>query len=282
MPGFFMLNGKLLPGDQTIVGPDNRGLRFGDGLFETIRHTGENMPLFPLHMERFLYGLERLGFALPVHTSPARIRDMVAELLRKNRMEGPARIRIMAYRAEGGVHDPVSDQPNILLQAWPLPEHYSRLNENGLVLGVYDGAVKAVDGLSALKHNNFLPYLMAARHARAMHWNDALVLTPHGQVADSTIANIFWLSGEGLFTPPLTDGPVAGTFRRHLMENLAKAGRPVQERSVTPELLGHADEIFLTNAVYGIRSVGRFREGNHRRSFTEQLYRDHVRPLFGH
>ena len=281
MPGFFMHDGKLLPGSDAIAGPESRGLRFGDGLFETIRHTGLDMPLFPLHMDRFFTGLERLGFEAPAHTGRDRIHGMITELLRKNRIEGAARIRLMAYRSDGGVHDPVSDRPHLVIQCWPLPENYSRLNENGLVLGVYDGAVKAPDGLSSLKHNNFLPYLMAARHAREMHWNDALLLSPVGHVADSTIANIFWLTGEGLFTPPLSDGPVAGCFRRHLMETLEDAGFPVRERSVTPEALRRADEVFLTNAMYGIRSVGRFGDRIYARPVTESLYRDHVRPLYG-
>jgi branched-chain amino acid aminotransferase len=281
MPGFFMLNGKLHDGADLVAGPDNRGLRFGDGSFETIRHTGHSMPLFDEHMHRFFTGAQFLGFEMPKHLGPEELSGMIDHLLRKNRLSGTARIRLMAFRKDGGIHDPIDDHPQILIQCWALPDNYSRLNENGLQLGVYHGAVKAVDGLSSIKHNNFLPYLLAAREAKSRHWNDALLLNPSGHIADSTIANLFWVKEGQLFTPPLSDGPVSGVFRRHLMGHLKEVGSPVEERSVTPDQLQEADEVFLTNALFGIRSVGGFGEAAYGHDLTARLYREYVRPLFG-
>jgi len=281
MPGFFMLNGKLHADSDRIAGPDNRGLRFGDGLFETIRFGVNGMPLFDDHMHRFFSGLRQLHFESPKHIGPDELQDMIGAVLHKNRLAGPARIRLMAFRKDGGVHDPIDDHPQFLIQCWDLPANYSRLNENGLQLGVFTGAIKAPDGLSSLKHNNFLPYLMAARHARMQHWNDALILNPSGQVADSTIANLFWVKDGQVFTPPLSDGPVSGVFRRNLMDRLKLVGRPVEERSVEPAQLEDADEVFLTNALFGIRSVAGFGKAAYGRDLTVSLYQEHVKPLFG-
>jgi branched-chain amino acid aminotransferase len=280
MPGFFMLNGKLHPGTDAIAGPDCRGLRFGDGIFETMRHCGDGIPLFDEHMHRFFSGLRHLQFNVPRHTGPDEVQEMIASLLKKNSVAGQARIRLTAFRGDGGIFDPVDDHPNLLLQCWPLPDNYSVLNENGLQLGVYPGAIKAQDGLSSLKHNNFLPYLMAARHARTERWNDAVILNHEGHIVDSTIANIFWITDGLVFTPPLKDGPDAGIFRRHLMDGLKQAGMPVGERSISPAQLEEAEEVFLTNALFGIRSVAGFAGKEYGRQLTVRLYGDHVKPLF--
>jgi branched-chain amino acid aminotransferase len=280
MPGFFLFNGKVHPGSDPIAGPDCRGLRFGDGLFETIRHTGRGMPLFDLHMDRFFSGLRTLRFDIPRHDGPERIHEQVNALLQKNGIRGQARIRLTAFRGDGGINDPVSDLPQIVIQCWPLPDTYDRLNEHGLVLGVCPDICKSGDGLSALKHNSCLPYLIAAKQARDKKWNDALLLDPFGHVADATIANLFWINEGQVFTPPLSDGPVSGVFRRYLCAALGQEGRPVSEKSVTSGELELAGEIFLTNALFGIRSVGMFAGRPYARTITTQLYRRFVLPLF--
>ncbi len=97
---------------------------------------------------------------------------------------------------------------------------------------------------------------MAARYAALHGWDDCLVLNNAGRVADSSIANLFWVSGGIVYTPPLTEGCIAGVMRRWLMTNLSGYGYEVQERPVAPEDLILADEAFLTNAIRGVRWVG--------------------------
>lgn len=65
------------------------------------------------------------------------------------------------------------------------------------------------------------------------------------------------------------------------MDRLKQAGTPVEERSVDPARLEEADEVFLTNALFGIRSVAGFGKASFGRDLTVGLYRDHVKPLFG-
>ena len=76
---------------------------------------------------------------------------------------------------------------------------------------------------------------------------------------DATIANVFWVRGRSIFTPPLTEGCIAGVMRRHLLRILPQGGYTVEEKLFDIEELNHADELFLTNATSGIRWVREFR-----------------------
>src|SRR5262249_33824176 len=88
--------------------------------------------------------------------------------------------------------------------------------------------------------------------------DDCLVLNSRERIADSSIANLFYVKGETIYTPPLSEGCVAGGMRRWLMESLPGEGLRVAEKPVAPEDLILADEGFLTNAIRGVRWVGNF------------------------
>jgi branched-chain amino acid aminotransferase len=165
------------------------------------------------------------------------------------------RVRVTIFRGDGGLYDPVSNLPHYIIQVWPLAFENGKLNDNGLQVCIYKDAAKGIDSFSNLKHNNFLPYLMAAFHARENKCNDALVLNSKGNICDSSIANIFTISNNTIFTPPLSEGCIAGVMRKFLITALAGSAFEIVEKELTIEDLADADEIFLTNSVYNIRWV---------------------------
>ena len=93
-----------------------------------------------------------------------------------------------------------------------------RFNENGLIIDIFPDARKSVDIFSNLKSANYLPYVMAAIWAKENKLNDALILNQHDRICDSTIANVFWVKDNKIFTPPLNEGCVAGVMRRKILE----------------------------------------------------------------
>src|SRR5690606_7671777 len=121
--------------------------------------------------------------------------------------------------------------------------------------GVYGDAKKSCDRLANIKTNNFLPYALAALHAKKNEWNDALVLNSHDRVCESTVANVFWIKGNVVYTPPLSEGCIGGVTRGHLLGRLKEEGIGVQEEPATLEILLQADELFLTNTISGLRWV---------------------------
>lgn len=254
MGQYLFYNGQILRNDKPLFGADNRGLRYGDGLFETMKLVKGTIQLKELHFERFFKGLQLLQFELPGYFTPDWLEKNIGALCQKNQ-ETIARVRLSVFRGNGGLYDPENHFPHCVIQSWPLPGANLQINENGLVTGIYDLARKSTDAFANLKHNNYLPYVMAALHAKQQHWNDAILLNTQGNICDATIANVFMIKADVIFTPSLQQGCVAGVMRRYLLEQLPATGYQVQEKELTVDDLYKADEVFFTNATYGMRWV---------------------------
>jgi branched-chain amino acid aminotransferase len=251
----FIFNGKLYKENTAIVGSGNRGLRYGDGLFETMKMLDGKLVLADLHFARLWKGIAVLGFEVPKLFTPEKLAEEISALAEKNKHEKNARVRMQVFRGDGGLYDAINHAPNYVIETWQLPEGNSTVNNNGLVLGIYAAAKKSCDILSNLKHNNYLPYILAALHAKKEKWNDALLLNSFERVCDSTIANVFIIKNGGIFTPALSEGCVAGTMREHFINELKTTAWKVNETAITIEDVLNADEVFLTNSIYNIRWV---------------------------
>jgi len=252
---YFNFNGKILPADTSTIGPENRGLRYGDGLFETIKMTNGKLLFEDDHFARLWKGLTILQFDLPKHFSPENLQEQIVALAKKNEHTASARLRLNVFRGDGGLYDAVNHSPNYFIQSWQLPESSGNLNSNGLVVGIYPDVKKTYDVLCNLKHNNYLPYLMGALYAKKEKWNDAIILNSAGRICDTTIANIFMIKDEIIYTPSLTEACVAGVMRNYIIRNSKTAGFEVVEKEVTIEDILQADEVFITNTIRNIQWV---------------------------
>jgi branched-chain amino acid aminotransferase len=268
---YINLNGKLQRDDQPALLVSNRGYRYGDGLFETMKVINGRINLAPFHFERLFSGLSLLKFEMPKHFAIKKLTDEILNLCKKNDCEQLARVRLSVFRGNGGLYD---DDRSLqyAIESWPLSEPVNKLNENGLVIDVYRDARKSCDIFSNLKSANFLPYAMAAVFAKENKWNDCLVLNTSGHIADVTIANLFIIRDGIITTPALNEGCVNGVMRRYLLEKLPGSGFKTKETSVLPEDVENADEVFLTNAIHGIRWVRQFRDKIYSNAKTKEIY----------
>lgn len=257
---YISLNGKIQPGDEPALLVSNRGYRYGDGLFETIKVINEKILLEQYHFERLFSGLLLLQFEVPKLFTAKKLAGEMLDLCKKNECEQRARVRLSVFRGNGGLYD--EDRVlQYVIECWPLDESVNKLNENGLVIDVYPSARKSCDVFSNLKSSNFLPYTMAAIYAKENKLNDCLLQNESGNIADASTANLFIIKDGIITTPALSEGCVNGVMRRHLLERV-KAEDPafkVEESIITIDNLLHAEEVFLTNAIKGIRWVKHFR-----------------------
>jgi branched-chain amino acid aminotransferase len=273
------LNGKLIAATEPALLASNRGYRYGDGLFETMKVINGRIMLNASHFERLFAGLALLKLEIPGLFKAEKLEAEILQLCKKNGCENRARVRLSAFRGNGGLYDEERGL-QYLVECWPVNESVNKLNENGLLIDVYPTAQKSMDPFANLKSANFLPYTMAAIYAKENKLNDCLVLNSSGRIADATIANVFILKEDKIITPALSEGCVGGVMRRFLLEKMLDAGYWMRENPVTIEDIENAEEVFLTNAMNGIRWVKQFRDKTYSNNKTVEIYNRFIKTIW--
>ena len=274
------INGKMLPASEPSLMADNRGYRYGDGLFETMKMVNGKIILEKYHFERLFSGLKLLKYHVPSLFAASKLRKEISVLCKKNDCTELARVRLSVSRGNGGLYDETKG-PQYVIECWPAENLVNQVNKNGLDIDIYPDAQKSCDLFCNLKSANYLPYVMAAQYAKENKLNDCLVSNVKGHIADATIANIFLVKNNLVITPALTEGCIEGIIRRYLLEKLgSSANFEMREGVVTKNDLETFNEVFLTNAMYGIRWVKRFRDKMYTNKQTLKIYSEYVAPLY--
>lgn len=264
---------NLEPGDR--LSSTDRGFRYGDGLFETLRFGAAGFHLPDYHLARLERGCARLGIACERERISEQLRLGATFLADENIDEAYARLTV-SRGADACGYAPTAADPTIALSLtearlrWRdyLPPAELILCETGLSMQ---------PALAGIKHGNRLEQVLAAREVAAAGADEGLLCNARGEVVCAVSANLFAVFDGAVVTPPVFECGVAGTVRRLLIEELAAAaGVRILEAPVTPADLRQALELFLTNALIGIRSVAVCAG----RRFTSTATADTLRELF--
>lgn len=247
------LNGAIVPPDFARIDPADRGFTLADGLFETLRAYGGRPFRLADHLERLTHSADAIGIPL-LFDAPA-IAEAVTDVLAANRLTGgDAAIRITLTRGTGprGLAPPADVKPTLMIAAapyHPLPDLCS-----AVVVGIRRNEGSP---LSRMKSLAYLDNVLAAAEAAKRGADEAILLNNAGRVACAARANLFAVLDGRLVTPPAADGVLPGIARRVVLERAAALRLPAEEASLSPADLARAAEIFLTNSLFEIRSVGR-------------------------
>lgn len=239
--------------------PD-RGLEFGDGLFETLLLRAGQPLYLSLHLQRLQIGLARLRFPECL----ARIEQYLQQAAAATAERGwPwAVLRLTVTRGAGprGYAPPQQVRPRVLLRTMKLQSDPLEMAAPAS-LALADIRYATQPALAGLKHLNRLEQVLAAAQAAAAGTDEALMLDQAGQVVSVASGNIFALRDGVLYTPPLHACGIAGTRRRLIMQQLAPAcGLQVREEAVTVDQFAQCEEAFYSNSLVGLRPIGRCRE----------------------
>ncbi|HET6253038.1 MAG TPA: aminotransferase class IV [Puia sp.] len=275
---FLNFNGEVREETIALLRADNRGFRFGDGLFETMLLKQGKVRLGQYHFERLVAGMQLLRLEFPQAVSLEMMERQIGELCARNGIGGLCRARLTVFRRGGGMYNGLDRRADYCIEVSALGVHGSAPGaqgsavgaqegalagaewvEDGLVLDVFPDGRKSCDIFSGVKSNNYLLSTQAGMFARERGVDDCVLVNSHGRVAETTVANIWWVKNGVIYTPPLSEGCVAGVMRRWLLERLPGAGYSVREEPIGPDELIGAGEIFITNAIRGVRWVREFR-----------------------
>lgn len=263
---YINFNGSILPADQLIFRANNRGFRYGDGLFESMRFLKGKLKFPEMHIDRIQKGMKLLRFDNSSLIDTWFIREKVEELIRRNKAGADARVRLTVFRDSDGLYSPVSNKYAYLLETQKLEESQYALNKKGLIIDVYDEIPKPVNALSNLKTCNAMIYVLAGIYKNQNGLDEVLILNQHGFLCESMSSNVFVVYDRKLYTPALNEGCIAGVMRQVVMRLAKENDIALVEAQINPDILNEADEVFLTNAAKGIQWVMGY---NNKRYFNE-------------
>ncbi|MEM6271122.1 MAG: aminotransferase class IV [Bacteroidota bacterium] len=233
----------------------NRAFRYGDGLFETLLVRDGKAWKLEAHLERMLNGMGILGFEFDPKSWRERMIDLTQRLIKTKHRGEFSRIRIQVYRGGGGKYRPETNVPEYVAELTPLPNDPWSYNKR-LKIGVFHEVQLLNTSLSAVKSCSALPYVVAARYAQQQGWDDAILRSVQGHIAETSCANIFVLRHAQVLTPALKAGCIPGIMRKTLLEIARASGFQVVERAVYMRDLTESDDILLTNVIRGLQPVG--------------------------
>lgn len=235
----------LFRGNEAIaaLSSHDRGLMYGDGLFETLRASQGNMPWWPAHWQRLSHGALRLGIALPEQSI---IRDAALSLL----SDEPAVLKIILTRGESGRgYLPGKGPTTCIVSVHPLPAPLPK----SLTLHCCETRIAEQAALAGVKHLNRLENVLARAECEAAGCAEGLMRNNAGHVICATAANVFMYLNGVWRTPDLAHGGIAGIARHWFLAQLPN----VHIEKITLEQLEQADAVFLCNAVRGMMAVER-------------------------
>jgi 4-amino-4-deoxychorismate lyase len=234
-----------------VIAVADRGVQYGDGLFETIKITAGAPEFWDRHLARLAFGCGRLAIPAPDNG-----------LLRREAMqlcEGAANgvLKIIVTRGQGGrgYRPPEPATPSRIVALYPAPDHPESWAREGVRLHLCEMRLADQPRLAGLKHLNRLEQILARSE-----WSDAdtaegLMCDTSDAVIEGTMSNLFLVRNGALHTPDLTRCGVAGIMRAVILEIARNLGFEIEVRRIERSDLDQVDEVFVTNSVIGIWPV---------------------------
>ncbi len=250
-----VLNGKLCDEADAKVTVSDRSFCYGDGLFETFRiHNGRAFRL-AAHLDRLAASADALGFKVPFTIDD--IEDHIDALVTECEMpDAMARIHLSRGVGKRGysprgvntptysmIFHPAPDIDGGRPRAWRMKTSSYRLNPS--------------DPLIAHKTASRMTNVLAKAEAEEDGYDDAFFINLDGNVVEATCANVFWLEGNLVCTPPLGSGARPGVTRRAILDICRTLGIRTEEKDLPLNRLTVVDGAFLTLSSLGVIEIGR-------------------------
>ena len=265
-------NGTLQETNTTIL-PDNRGLNYGDAVFETLRVSGGKIYFWEDHYFRLMASMRILRMEIPMSFTPEYLEEQVIKTITSSENKnGAFRAKILVWRKTGGKYSPTTNDVEFLITSEKLAEPFYTLNDSFYEIELFKDHYINSGLLSTLKTNNKVLNVLGSVYAQENDYANCLLLNEKKQVVEALNGNIFLVKGYKIKTPPITDGCLNGVLRKQIIKILGQMPDYVlEEESVSPFELQKADEIFITNVIAGIQPVSKYRKKEYDREVAKEL-----------
>ena len=266
-------NGNLLSKNTSYLNHENRGLRYGDALFESIRVVNGKIFFWEDHYLRLMASMRILRMEIPMDFTMEFLEGQLLACLEANDLlEGPARIRFTVFRNNGGLYLPQTNDVSYIIEAKLLDSPFFTLDNTAYEVELFKDFYVNPDMLSTLKTNNKAINVVGSIFASENGYQNCLLLNNQKMVVEALNGNLFLVKDGYIKTPPLKDGCLNGIVRKKLIAILGSLEKyRFEEAHVSPFELQKADELFITNAISGIQPITKYRKKEYNTSVAADL-----------
>lgn len=250
---FALVNGTFTKNEAPAVPVTSRGLMYGDGCFETLRSYKGSFFKLDEHLRRLQQGLHFLSISLPDDLQSSNISELLAQLIEKNKLQNQdAVLRLQVWREGKRGYATDASRSAYAVTLSPL----NQLPPSYALATVSTCRVPSAALPARYKFTNGINYIKAATQARGKGADDALMQTIDGFVSETTVANIFWMKGDTIFTPSKDCDVLPGITREAVLQCLLNhMGREVKQGKYPLEAVKNADLVWICNSVKEIAAV---------------------------
>lgn len=242
----------LINGDyKNQIDTSDRGLNYGDGLFETIAVIDGQPVFWNQHWTRLESGCRRLKLPVP---DPALINHEVSTLCQSAES---AVLKIIITRGSGGrgYRQPETLSPTRILSLHPSPNYPQRYQDQGIAARFCDTRLGLNPSLAGIKHLNRLEQVMARAEWNDTSIQEGIMLDSHDHVIEGTMTNLFYVKNDTLHTSSIAQAGIAGIIRSIILSLSHDHELPTLEHAFFKNELLAADELFFCNSIIGIWPV---------------------------
>lgn len=266
------LNGTLTNNEQ-IITSNNRGLNYGDAVFETIKASYSKLLFFEDHYFRLMASMRLMRMEIPMHFTMEYLQEQILETIKSNALNAAsARVKIIVFREEGGFYAPTNKNVNFVISTVALESDFYLLNEDAYQVDLFKDHYVSPSLLSTLKTNNKAINIVGSVYAEENDWQNCLLLNTNKNVVEALNGNLFLVKGNTIKTPPLTDGCLKGIMRTQIIGLLEQIEEfTLVEASISPFELQKADELFITNVIKGIQPITKYRKKDFNNKVAKML-----------
>lgn len=265
------LNGNLT--DKPDFSVNNRGLNYGDALFESMRVIHGQEMFWESHYFRLMSSMRILRMEIPQSFSPEYLLNQIKLTLKANELEHkPARVKILVFRKDGGLYKPDTREIDFVITCSELDSPFYKHHDIKCEVDLFKDHFVLSGMLSNLKTTSKLPSILGSIYADENDLDNCILLNEKKSVIEFTNANLFLVKGNLVKTPPLSDGCLKGVLRSELIKIISKMDElTLEESSISPFEIQKSDELFMTNSIQGIQSVSRYRKKEFKNDIAKKL-----------
>ena len=257
-------NGELLTEQQAKLSIFNRGIAYGDALFETLKTLNGKILFWEDHYFRLMASMRILRMEIPMSFTPEFLESQILELLmHHNSNSNSFRVKLMVFRNQGGFYTPLTNDVSYFITAEPLEVDLYLFYNSDYRVELFKDFYVTPGLLSTLKTNNKVLNVLGSVYAKENQYENCLLLNTNKSIVEALNGNLFLVKDNVIKTPPLEDGCLNGIMRKQVLEIIKKIPDfECIEASISPFELQKADELFVTNVIQGIQPIKVYRKKN--------------------